>query len=133
MGQAGKKCDKTWTEVGQMRLSGFPIKTARDSLVAGPEAQKRGQPKTAGVFASLVIVTASPNKATIRKKAIPCRALADQTVQYYVQTAPGRMSASQTRLNRPAHRQTGRQISQIAPQVNTAPEWVATGQKARNK
>ena len=41
------------------------------------------------------------------------------------------MSASRNRLNGPQHCQTGWQTGQRAPQqVNTAPEWTATGQTA---
>ena len=35
MGQAREKRDKTWGEMGQMRLSGF-ARTAPDSVVAAP-------------------------------------------------------------------------------------------------
>ena len=36
MGRAGEKWDKTWGEVGQMRLSGFAERTAPDSVMAVP-------------------------------------------------------------------------------------------------
>ena len=43
MEQAGEKWDKTWGEVGQMRLSGFTERTAPDSVVAVPEVPQQTQ------------------------------------------------------------------------------------------
>ena len=43
MGQAGKKWDKTWGEVGQLRSSGFDERTAPDSVVAVPEVPQQVQ------------------------------------------------------------------------------------------
>ena len=43
MGESGETWDKTWGEVGKMRLFAFPnvfftVKTEPDSVVIGPEA-----------------------------------------------------------------------------------------------
>ena len=43
MGQAGKKWDKTWGEVGHMRLSGLAERTAPDTVVAVPEVPQQVQ------------------------------------------------------------------------------------------
>ena len=43
MGQTGEKKDKMWGEVGQMRLSGFAERTARDSVVAFLEVPQQVQ------------------------------------------------------------------------------------------
>ena len=41
--EAGEKWDKTWGEVGQMRLSGLAVKVAPDSVVTGQEAPQQVQ------------------------------------------------------------------------------------------
>ena len=43
MGQARDKWDKTWGEVGRMRLSGFSQKTAPDCVVAVLEVPQKVQ------------------------------------------------------------------------------------------
>ena len=43
MGQPGEKWDKTWGEVGQMRLPELAVKTAPSSEVAGTEAPQQVQ------------------------------------------------------------------------------------------
>ena len=43
MGQAREKPDKTWVEVGQMRLFGFSGRTAPDSVVAATEVPQQVQ------------------------------------------------------------------------------------------
>ena len=43
MGQAREEWDKTWGEMGRMRLSGFSQRTAPDSVVAVPEIPRQVQ------------------------------------------------------------------------------------------